>query len=72
VTEHADTGHASVEPTEASVALTGLPEVDSVLESLHSLSELPVEQHVAVFEAAHAGLRDALNSATVAAEPISG
>lgn len=35
--------------------------VDGVLRSLETLPELPVDQHVAVFEAAHAGLRQALS-----------
>jgi hypothetical protein len=42
--------------------------VDGVIESLHSLSELPVDQHVTVFEAAHTGLRNALSGAAQAAE----
>jgi hypothetical protein len=39
---------------------TGNAQVDQVLAGLEVLSDLPVEEHVAVFEAAHAGLRDAL------------
>lgn len=42
---------------------TGDPRVDAVLESLTSLGELPVEEHVAVFEAAHDALRGALSDA---------
>jgi hypothetical protein len=39
---------------------TGLPAVDDVLASLDRLDELPVAEHVAVFEWAHEGLRAAL------------
>ena len=46
----------------ASVA-TGNPQVDEVLQSLEELSDLPVDQHVAVFEAAHTRLREALSEA---------
>jgi len=42
---------------------TGHAQVDEVLRSLETLSDLPVDQHVAVFEAAHVGLRDALSGA---------
>jgi len=48
---------------------TGQTQVDSVLESLRGLDELPVEQHVAVFEAAHTGLREALSGAADGAAP---
>ena len=46
---------------------TGHPQVDEVLGTLQPLSQLPVDQHVAVFEAAHVGLRDALSNAGPAA-----
>ena len=42
---------------------TGNPVVDSVLDSLRELDELPVSEHVAVFEAAHDRLRAALSDA---------
>ena len=42
-------------------ASTGNPHVDAVLLTLEQLPELPVDQHVAVFEAAHTGLRQALS-----------
>ena len=42
---------------------TGDPRVDAVLESLSGLDELPVEEHVAVFEAAPDALRGALSDA---------
>ena len=41
----------------------GHPGVDEVVGSLDRLDELSVSDHVAVFEAAHAGLRDALSRA---------
>jgi len=42
---------------------TGHPEVDAVLLSLDDLSGSPVEEHVAVFEAAHERLRGVLADA---------
>lgn len=42
---------------------TGNPAVDRVLESLVVLADAPVEEHVAVFEAAHDQLRGALAGA---------
>jgi len=42
---------------------TGHPEVDAVLGSLEELGDRPVEEHVAVFEAAHDRLRAALADA---------
>jgi hypothetical protein len=42
---------------------TGNPVVDSVLDSLRELDQLPVSEHVAVFEAAHDRLRGALADA---------
>ena len=42
---------------------TGNPTVDAVLESLPGLDDKPVEEHVAVFEAAHDALRGALANA---------
>ena len=41
--------------------VTGNPHVDGVLVTLAGLDDLPVDQHVAVFEAAHVGLRQALS-----------
>ena len=46
-----------IEPTEQD---TGDPRVDEVLRSLAVLDDLPVSEHVAVFESAHAALREAL------------
>lgn len=51
-------------PTERPAAEpTGNPIVDSVLESLDRLDQVPVAEHVAVFEAAHERLRGALADA---------
>ena len=58
------TGPMERDAVEAST--TGNPQVDAVLESLEVLPELPVEEHVAVFETAHAELRSALSSAAPA------
>jgi hypothetical protein len=41
---------------------TGNERVDAVVRSLDSLEGRPAEEHVAVFEAAHHDLRDALSS----------
>ena len=49
---------ASVDTTSE---LTGHPEVDAVVRGLDGLAELPVEEHVTVFEDAHVRLRDALS-----------
>lgn len=50
-------------PADGTITGTGLPQVDAVLESLTTLADLPVDEHVAVFEAAHAGLRATLSDA---------
>ena len=47
----------------AEVEHTGNPVVDSVLDSLRELDQVPVSEHVAVFEAAHDRLRGALADA---------
>lgn len=47
----------------ATMERTGNPVVDSVLDSLRELDEIPVSEHVAVFEAAHDRLRGALSDA---------
>jgi hypothetical protein len=41
---------------------TGNPEVDGVLDSMDSLDDLPVTEHVGVFERAHEVLRGALDA----------
>jgi hypothetical protein len=48
---------------EEPVDLTGHPAVDEVLQSMQGLQQRPVEEHVAIFEAAHEKLRTALASA---------
>jgi hypothetical protein len=48
--------------TTASATTTGHGAVDAVLASLQGLAELPVEEHVAVFEQAHEQLRGALDA----------
>ncbi len=45
----------------AATVSTGRPEVDAVLASLDGLADTPLEEHVAVFEAAHERLRAALS-----------
>jgi hypothetical protein len=53
---------ADVSGPEPDTPRTRLPLVDEVLDSLDQLSDLPVTRHVAVLEAAHDRLRDALSS----------
>lgn len=45
------------------VEMTGHPVVDEVLRSMQGLQDRPVEEHVAIFEAAHEKLRAALANA---------
>lgn len=45
-----------------SATRTGVDSVDQVLDSLDGLDELPVEEHVEVFEQAHERLRGALDA----------
>ncbi len=59
--------HGAAHSSVGGPASTGHAQVDDVLRTLASLPELPVDQHVVVFEAAHAGLREALSSAGPAA-----
>lgn len=49
--------------SDVEVAATGHPAVDEVLRSLESLGDRPVDEHVAVFEAAHDQLRRTLSGA---------
>ena len=63
MTEQNDTTPSSVVGAPEGPGATGHPQVDTVLQSLHALDNLPVDQHVAVFEAAHTGLREALSGA---------
>jgi hypothetical protein len=61
-----DHARADRQPTGA---VTGHPVVDEVLASLAELDDLPVTEHVTVFEAAHRRLRDALAEPTVDTHP---
>lgn len=45
------------------IAGTGDPSVDAVVGTLRGLDDLPVEEHVAVFEQAHESLRRVLAGA---------
>jgi hypothetical protein len=57
-------GTAAVQTPEVSGdAPTGNRDVDSALERLHSLADLPAEEHVAVYEQIHAALQDTLQEA---------
>jgi hypothetical protein len=57
-----------IEPAAApDVESTGDPAVDAVVASLRGLDELPVSEHVAVFERAHESLRQILSGA---GEPV--
>ncbi|MGZ4457451.1 MAG: hypothetical protein ACXVWV_15810 [Nocardioides sp.] len=49
--------------SEQSPEPTGHPAVDGVLDSMSGLRDLPVDEHVAVFETAHDTLRAALADA---------
>jgi hypothetical protein len=49
-------------PATAAPAETGNAAVDGVLSSLAGLAEVPVSEHVAIFEAAHEQLRGALDA----------
>jgi len=59
--ESAEDGAAGSQPPAAE--RTGHAGVDEVLESLDSLDDVPVNEQVAVFEAAHEKLRAALADA---------
>jgi hypothetical protein len=47
---------------DAEVQGTGMPAVDDVLDRVANLADVPVSQHVAVFERAHEQLRRALDA----------
>lgn len=64
------TGQPS-EPSEP-VESTGHPVVDEVLETMQGLQDRPVEEHVAIFEAAHEKLRAALTDAGDRGTPAGG
>lgn len=57
MTEGLSDGAAAPEPVR-----TGDPAIDDMLDSLHTLDDLPVDHHVAVFERAHHVLREALDT----------
>ena len=48
---------------------TGVTVVDDVLGTLEGLDDLPVEEHLPIFEAAHEQLREALDGAEPSPEP---
>ena len=50
-------------PEDTTGEQTGVASVDTVIRSLESLEDRPVEEHVAVFEQAHEQLRRALDDA---------
>ena len=52
---------AAAEPAAVAPVETGNDRVDAVVRSLDTLEGCPAEEHVAVFEAAHRDLRDALS-----------
>lgn len=43
---------------------SGVDEVDQVLDSVQGLDDVPIDDHVAVFESAHERLRGALDGST--------
>lgn len=49
-------------PTTTPEQSTGLPAVDEVLASLEDLANLPVDEHLPIFEEAHEQLRRALDA----------
>ena len=49
--------------TPPAIEFTGQAAVDAVLQSLAALDDLPVAEHVEVFDRAHDGLRRALDDA---------
>lgn len=65
MSEHPEHGQhqAATDASDESFMETGNPAVDEVLRSLDGLQQRPVEEHVAVFEAAHEALRAALTDA---------
>jgi hypothetical protein len=52
---------APTDPEDRADARTGDDQVDAALAPLAALDELPVDEHVAVLEQAHAALREALS-----------
>lgn len=60
MSQHDEQGDGG-QPTEVTSA-TGVKAVDEVVASVQDLDQLPVEEHVAVFEQAHERLRRALDA----------
>lgn len=60
VEQDADQSSTAADPTGEQ---TGNPAVDQVLSRLAELDEIPIDQHVEVFESAHGSLRRALDGA---------
>ena len=52
---------SQTEPETTEPVRTGVSEVDAVLDSVEALDDRPVEEHPAVFEAAHEQLRRSLD-----------
>ena len=63
--------HTAPAPDAPRVA-TGNAAVDGVLSSLDALADLPVAEHVAVFERAHEQLRAALDAPAGPKPPVPG
>jgi hypothetical protein len=61
----------ATEPDPTEPGATGNPRVDAVVESLSTLDQLPVAEHVAVFEQAHESLRRTLAGAGTDGTPHS-
>jgi hypothetical protein len=59
--EYADDRPEQNDDGPADVLRTGDPAVDEVLAGMDALHRLPVDEHAAVFEAAHDSLRQALD-----------
>ena len=83
MTDHPQTGPAGAATPETAppgahdetgepVGSTGHPVVDEVLEAMQGLRDRPVEEHVAIFEAAHEKLRAALTDAGDRGTPAGG
>jgi hypothetical protein len=56
-------------PPEPERVRTGVSRVDEVIAAVEELEERPLEEHVAVFETAHAELRRALDDVDAPDEP---
>ena len=60
---HYDESGPEADPAEAAEPVrTGVERVDSVVDAVSGLAHRPVDEHVAVFEAAHDELRRTLDS----------